>query len=230
MTVINPGLLLKQYHPKSPGSLGAIWTVCTRLNARAEQLVHDYIRLGDYKGAPCRQEVLLLEGRPSYGSKRAGAPGNSGPSATISRTSPTGERPFLLSTNLPGVEGPSWDEELVDAPSEDECLDNLSEVEKEVHPEVELVVAEATSAPGFDELGAEQGLPCVPLANNSSGDLMQGADLVFAILCTWKSVIQSAMVISHGYETSASELRVLGVEEHSQLDHERVPGSKRGIA
>ena len=41
---------------------------------------------------------------------------------------------FLLSTDFPGVEGLSWDEELVDAPSEDECLDDLSEEEEQVPP------------------------------------------------------------------------------------------------
>ncbi|KAJ8444584.1 hypothetical protein Cgig2_013863 [Carnegiea gigantea] len=38
MTNIKPSLLLKQYHPKSPVSLGALWMVCTRLNARAVQV------------------------------------------------------------------------------------------------------------------------------------------------------------------------------------------------
>ncbi|KAJ8447062.1 LOW QUALITY PROTEIN: hypothetical protein Cgig2_025439 [Carnegiea gigantea] len=36
--VMNPGLLLKQYHPKSPISLGGLWMVCTRLNVRVEQV------------------------------------------------------------------------------------------------------------------------------------------------------------------------------------------------
>ncbi|KAJ8445072.1 hypothetical protein Cgig2_022592 [Carnegiea gigantea] len=215
MAVMNPGLLLKQYHPKSTVSLGALWMVCTRLNARAEhnlygrqfvhvqnlfnhqvkrksktvvesqaincytfsgRLIHGCIRLEDYEGVPCRQEILLLKGRPLYdcwdhpaGLSRLGAPGNSGPFAIISGTSPISERPFLL----------------IDAPSEDECLDELSEEEEEeVPPEVELVLVEATSAPGFDELRAEQGLPRVPSANNSSGNLMRGVDLVFAILRT----------------------------------------------
>jgi len=38
------------------------------------------------------------------------------------------------------------------------------------------------------------------------------------------------VVISHGYETSTSGLRILGVEEYSQQGHEGVLGSKRGIA
>ncbi|KAJ8429992.1 hypothetical protein Cgig2_033917 [Carnegiea gigantea] len=58
-----------------------------------------------------------------------------------------GERSFLLSTHLPGAGDPSWDEKLVDAPSEDEHLDELSEEEEEVSPEVELVLVEATLAP-----------------------------------------------------------------------------------
>ena len=33
MAGIKAGLLLKQHHPKSPASLGALWTVCTRVNA-----------------------------------------------------------------------------------------------------------------------------------------------------------------------------------------------------
>ncbi|KAJ8429571.1 LOW QUALITY PROTEIN: hypothetical protein Cgig2_023777 [Carnegiea gigantea] len=37
MAVMKPDLLLKQYYPKSPISLGPLWTVYTRLNARAEQ-------------------------------------------------------------------------------------------------------------------------------------------------------------------------------------------------
>ena len=49
---------------------------------------------------------------------------------------------------------------------------------------MELVLVEAISAPGFDELEAERGLPCVPAANSSSGDLMRDVDLVFAILRT----------------------------------------------
>ncbi|KAJ8441279.1 hypothetical protein Cgig2_013694 [Carnegiea gigantea] len=88
-----------------------------------------------------------------------------------------GKRPFLLSTDLPGARSPSWNEELVDAPLEDEHLDELSKEDEEVSHEVELVLVEATSAPGFDELGVERGLPCVPLASSSSGDLMQGVDL-----------------------------------------------------
>jgi len=73
----------------------------------------------------------------------------------------------------------------VDAPSEDELLDERSEETlEEVPPEVELELVEATLAPGWDEDGAEQGLPCVPSANSSSGDLMLGVDLVFTILRT----------------------------------------------
>ena len=77
-----------------------------------------------------------------------------------------------------------WEDELVDAPSEDECLDDLSEDDEDVPLEVELVLMEANSAPNFDDLMVEQGLPCVPSTNNSSGDLMGGVYLVFAILCT----------------------------------------------
>ncbi|KAJ8443839.1 hypothetical protein Cgig2_010303 [Carnegiea gigantea] len=66
--------------------------------------------------------------------KRVGAPGNSSPSATISVTNPSGARPFLLSTDLPGADGPSGDEELVDGPSNYELLDERSEEELEEIP------------------------------------------------------------------------------------------------
>jgi len=57
------------------------------------------------------------------------------------------------------VEGPSWDDKLVDGPFEDECLDGPSVKEEDVLNEEELVLVEATSAASFGELGAEQGLP-----------------------------------------------------------------------
>ena len=66
----------------------------------------------------------------------------------------------------------------------------------------------------------------MPSASSSSGDLIIRVDLVFAILCTWTSVIKLAKVISHGYETSVSMLRMLGVDEYSQLDHKGVWGLK----
>ncbi|KAJ8435867.1 hypothetical protein Cgig2_028575 [Carnegiea gigantea] len=95
----------------------------------------------------------------------------------------------------------------------------------------ELVLVDTTSAASPEELGTEWGLPSmVPSASNSSGDLIIGLDLIFTILRTWKSIIKSAKVISHGHKTSASMLRMLGVDEYSQLDHKGVPGSKSGTA
>ncbi|KAJ8423580.1 hypothetical protein Cgig2_002909 [Carnegiea gigantea] len=165
MAVMKPNLLLKKYHAKSPISLGVLWTVCTRLNARAVQvkmesetavesraincytlgrwLVHGRIRLGDYKSVPCRQE-------------QAGAPGNSGHSATISRTNPTADRALILRTDLPLAE-------------------------EDVSPEEELVLVEATSAAGFGGLVAEQVLPWVRSTSNSFGLWMWGVDFVLAI-------------------------------------------------
>ncbi|KAJ8431171.1 LOW QUALITY PROTEIN: hypothetical protein Cgig2_019847 [Carnegiea gigantea] len=84
MAVIKLGLLLKQYHPKSPVSLEALWIVCRRLNAHAKQkqpqivvnsctinnytfwgrLIYGGIRLEDHEGIPGRQKALLLEGKP----------------------------------------------------------------------------------------------------------------------------------------------------------------------
>jgi len=53
------------------------------------------------------------------------------------------------------VGGPSWDEELVDAPSKDECLDDPSKVKEDVPSEEELILVEATLTTRFGELGAE---------------------------------------------------------------------------
>jgi len=52
------------------------------------------------------------------------------------------------------VEGPLQDKELVDAPFEDARLDDPSEEEEDVPPEEELVLIEATSAIGCEELGS----------------------------------------------------------------------------
>ncbi|KAJ8422559.1 LOW QUALITY PROTEIN: hypothetical protein Cgig2_005757 [Carnegiea gigantea] len=155
------------------------------------RLVHCRVRLRDHKVVPRGQEVLFLKARPSRWEQLWGLgrpPENSAPSATIPGIGTDGEWPFLLNTDFPGVGGPLWLEELVDAPSEDERLDNPSEVEEDIPSEEELVLVEATSAARF------------------------------------------AMMISQGCETSTSGLRILGVEEYSQLDHEGVPSSKRGTA
>ncbi|KAJ8420763.1 hypothetical protein Cgig2_030939 [Carnegiea gigantea] len=204
MAVMKPGLLLKQYHPKSLVSLGALWIHLPRGLRRHTRHA---------EGTASRWSSSLTKGRPSgQGSdcpdQNANPSGNSDPSATISATNPSSARPFLLSTDLPGAYGLLREEGLVDAPSEDELLDELSEEElEEASPEVELELVGATSAPGLDEDRAEQGLPCIPSASSSSGDLMRG-----------------------GYVTSTSGLRTLGVEEYSQRDHEGVSGSKRGTA
>ncbi|KAJ8435554.1 hypothetical protein Cgig2_015409 [Carnegiea gigantea] len=103
------------------------------------------------------------------------APGNSDPSSMVSITA--GVRPFRLSTDLPGPNGAS-EEELVDALSEDELLNDRSEKEPgEPIPEEALELVEDTSASGLDWDAAKQGLPCVPSASNSLGDLMRGVDL-----------------------------------------------------
>ncbi|KAJ8421185.1 hypothetical protein Cgig2_011313 [Carnegiea gigantea] len=94
---------------------------------------------------------------------------------------PEGVRPFRLSTDLPGPNGASEDEELMDALSEDELLDECLEEEpgEPVREEV-LELVEAASASGLDWDGAEQGLPCVLSASNLSGDMMRGVDLADA--------------------------------------------------
>ncbi|KAJ8429208.1 hypothetical protein Cgig2_012336 [Carnegiea gigantea] len=184
------------------------------------RLIHGGIRLGDYEGGIASRGSSSLAQEQPWGRESDCPDCPAGPS----ELGPLG----ILVPSQQSLELVL--QELVDAPSEDEHLDELSEEEEEVSPEVELVLVEATSAAGFDELEAQQGLRCVPSANNSSGDLMRGLDLVFAIIHTWKLVIWSAMVISYGYETSTSGLRMLGVEKYSQLDHKGLSGSKRGTA
>ncbi|KAJ8419965.1 hypothetical protein Cgig2_025651 [Carnegiea gigantea] len=137
-------------------------------DAFSGRLIHYHIRLRDYESIPSVQEIFLLKSHPLQG-----------------------ERPLFLSTDLPEVDSPSWDEELVDTPFEDECLDDPSEEWEDAPFEEELILVEATLATGFEELGAEQGLPWVPSASSSSRDLMREVDLVFAIYHTWKSFIKS---------------------------------------
>ncbi|KAJ8421604.1 hypothetical protein Cgig2_025733 [Carnegiea gigantea] len=90
-------------------------------------LIHSGIRLGDHEGIPGRQE-------------------------------PREFRPFsrdlcYLITDLPGPDGTSEEEELVDVLSEDELLDQLLEEElDEADPEVELELVEATLASGYGDL------------------------------------------------------------------------------
>ncbi|KAJ8426831.1 hypothetical protein Cgig2_025769 [Carnegiea gigantea] len=62
--------------------------------------------------------------RPSCQSEKVGAPGNSNPSTTISVTG--GVRPFHLGTEPPGPNDDSG-EELVEAPSENELLEECPE-------------------------------------------------------------------------------------------------------
>ncbi|KAJ8427498.1 LOW QUALITY PROTEIN: hypothetical protein Cgig2_028169 [Carnegiea gigantea] len=152
MALIKPSRLLKQYHPKSAVSLGAIWTLWTRLNARVVQAMQ---LIGYDKGANimprCGHD---LRGRQLVlGQNIHGAPGTLLPLPQSQGLAPQENDPSLK------VEGPSWDEELVYAPSEDKRLDDPSEEEEDVPPEMELVLVEATSAPSFDELRAEHGLP-----------------------------------------------------------------------
>ncbi|KAJ8426187.1 LOW QUALITY PROTEIN: hypothetical protein Cgig2_010824 [Carnegiea gigantea] len=142
---------------------------------------------------------------------------------------PTGPRPqetlalslrslgsTLPGTNLPEVEGPSRDEELVDAPSEGERLDDPSKEQEDVPPEEELVLR-PLRPPAVKNLGRNRDyLEYLRLATRRG---------ISCRMLTWslpsfKSVIKSAKVISHGYETSCSMLRMLGVDEYSQLDHE----------
>ncbi|KAJ8444097.1 LOW QUALITY PROTEIN: hypothetical protein Cgig2_025098 [Carnegiea gigantea] len=65
MAIIKPGLLLKQYHPKSPRKPKTVvksrminsYTFCGRL-------IHGGIRLEHHEGIPSGQKVLLLEDHP----------------------------------------------------------------------------------------------------------------------------------------------------------------------
>ncbi|KAJ8431111.1 hypothetical protein Cgig2_015679 [Carnegiea gigantea] len=115
----------------------AIMGLATDRNTVSGRLIYRHIRLRDNKRSS----------------------GNSGPSVTTLGTGPTRDRLFLLRIDFLTVEGPSWDEELVDVLSEDERLDDPSEEKEDVPPEEELVLVEAPSTIGFSELGAEQGLP-----------------------------------------------------------------------
>ncbi|KAJ8437860.1 hypothetical protein Cgig2_002994 [Carnegiea gigantea] len=148
MAVIKPGLLLKQYHLKSPnlpdhGMRRKTETIvegcpvyCYTLGGR---LIHGGVWLGNH------EEVLS---GLSCGFERVGAPGNSNPLATISMTG--GVRPFRLGTKPLGPNDDSR-EELVKAPSEDELLEECPEAELgDPDREEVLELEEATSTFGLD--------------------------------------------------------------------------------
>ncbi|KAJ8451487.1 LOW QUALITY PROTEIN: hypothetical protein Cgig2_017878 [Carnegiea gigantea] len=86
---------------------------------------------------------------PSCGFEQVGPPGNSDPSATISVTG--GVLPLSLSTDLPGPNDASGEEELVEALSEDKLLEECPEEElDEPVPKEALELVEATLASGLD--------------------------------------------------------------------------------
>ncbi|KAJ8442698.1 hypothetical protein Cgig2_001791 [Carnegiea gigantea] len=107
------GQLSKQYHPKSPVSLGALWTICTRLNARAVQVRARSSQVAINEQMLCHDVGTTCTGTSSYLFKICS----------------------IIGTDFPGVGGLPGDEELVDAPSEDKRLDNPSEEEEEVPSE-----------------------------------------------------------------------------------------------
>ncbi|KAJ8427205.1 hypothetical protein Cgig2_004364 [Carnegiea gigantea] len=203
MAVMKPDLLLKQYHPKSSVSLrpfgpcepGQMTEPSKAARYTAIHLAGGSFTVASGSGITkeysagkrycfSRADLLSLVTALglgkwllglSYGSQQVGAPGNFDPSATIS--------PFHLGTEPPGPNDDSV-EELVEAPSEDELLEECPEAELgEPGREEVLELEEATSA----YRGTEQGLPNVPSASSSSGDWIRGVDFVFAILLTWKS-------------------------------------------
>ncbi|KAJ8438388.1 LOW QUALITY PROTEIN: hypothetical protein Cgig2_006306 [Carnegiea gigantea] len=172
MAFMNPDLLLKQYHPKSPVSLGVLWTACMRLNARAEQVRlhssqvamkeqilhnlrgHQFILIQNLFNHRVKRksETVVKSRRLIHGGIRLGdyegVPGRQE------------EQPWGQESDYPDHPESSSGfgplETLVSPPQSqelDKCLDKLLEEEEEdVSPEVELVVVEAT---GFDELGAK---------------------------------------------------------------------------
>jgi len=132
--------------------------------------------------------------------------------------------PFLFSTDLLGALGAPRDKELADHLSKEELVNGSSEDElADVPTKEELELVDKTLAPGLGEPRAEQKLPSVvPSASNSSGVQTQGVDLVFTICHAWKSVIKSAIVIFHGYETSSSVLIFWGnARKHPVIDKGR---------
>ncbi|KAJ8430669.1 hypothetical protein Cgig2_033825 [Carnegiea gigantea] len=172
MAVMKPGLLLKQYHPRSPdlynhrmkGKSEAVvkgraidsYTFCRRL-------IHSGIGLGDHEGIAairyCFSRADLFNG--SDYPDRPMDPSGLGPRETLAPPPQSlllilQARPLCLSTDLPGADGSLGDEELVDALSEGELLDKLSVEDLEDDPsDVELELVEATSAPNLGNDGAK---------------------------------------------------------------------------
>ncbi|KAJ8452430.1 hypothetical protein Cgig2_000019 [Carnegiea gigantea] len=238
MAIMNSGLLLKQYHPKSQSLWGPYGRhhlhgrqfilVQNLLNHRvkrksetivegrvinsytfSKRLIHGRIRLRDYEGVSSRQEERPWNQESDCPDRPAGwGPWNSGPSATIFEASPTDERPFPLSANLPRAGSPSQDEELVDTPPRTNILTSCQKRMRRFRPRTRITLC--------------------TLSQQLIWRLDARGRLGFRHSSCLKISHMVSYVISRGYETSISGLRMLGVEEYSQLNHEGVPGSKRG--
>ncbi|KAJ8427573.1 LOW QUALITY PROTEIN: hypothetical protein Cgig2_021718 [Carnegiea gigantea] len=148
------------------------------------RLVHDSIRLGNTKVYPagrryCFSRVVLFNGRESDCPDHPAGPSGLGSPGTLVPP-PQSQELYQLTRSI----RPFMGRGARRCPLQGRMSRRPIRRGGGGPPEVELVLVEATSAPDFDEVGVEQGLPCVPSANNSSGDLMQGVDLVFAILHT----------------------------------------------
>ncbi|KAJ8420444.1 hypothetical protein Cgig2_015293 [Carnegiea gigantea] len=128
MAITKPGLLLKQYHPKSPVSLGALWAA---------------------EGTASRGPTSLTVGAPENSGPSATIsttnPSDARP-FLLSTDLPGANHP-LRDEEL--VDAPSEDE-LLDELSEEELDDNP--------PEVELELVEATSAPRRPDAWSRLGL------------------------------------------------------------------------
>ncbi|KAJ8429946.1 hypothetical protein Cgig2_003514 [Carnegiea gigantea] len=92
----------------------------------------------------------------SRGSEREGAPRNTSPSATTSRTSFIWVCPLFLSTALPGASDATRDEELIDVPYKEELADVPPEEElTDVPPEEELADVPAEEEPELGPFGQQ---------------------------------------------------------------------------
>ncbi|KAJ8444576.1 hypothetical protein Cgig2_013855 [Carnegiea gigantea] len=148
----------KEYHPKAPVSLGAPWTVdqaersgrtckATQLTSRNKGANVVPRRGHDLRGHQLRKPKAVIEGRMIDRDILSGWLIYCRVRHRDHKSVPYGQEVLFLKGHP--LQGPSWDEELVDAPSENECLDDLSEEEEDIPPKEELVLVEVPSATGF---------------------------------------------------------------------------------
>ncbi|KAJ8448593.1 hypothetical protein Cgig2_010480 [Carnegiea gigantea] len=196
-----PGLLLKQYHPRSSVSLGALSMVWTRPRARAVHIRTRSLHVAMKKHMLCQDVGTIYTGASSNLLK-------------ISTITWWREKQYTIGASPLPKYDPSQGAGLYLHRGVGRCLTRgrsrgrliirgvsrcfIGRTSRGTGREGARVGTQDLSF-GLGVLEAEQILPLtMPSDRSSSGVLMQRVDFILAICYTWKSFIKSAIVIAMG--------------------------------